>query len=223
MSPLGCRGCRPAAGAIIPWSFAMALKMTGAEMVITRAGRPGCRAPLRLSGRRRAADLRRAVPAGEGQARARAPGGRRGACRGGLRALDRQGRRRAGHLRARRDQRRHRPHRRADGFHSRRVHHRPGADAPDRQRRLPGVRHGRHHASLHQAQLAGEERRRSVARAARGVLRRPHRPPGPRRGRRSQGRAVRHRHLHRPQGRHATRPISRASRATPTPSRARSS
>ena len=55
---------------------------------------------------------------------------------------------------------------------------------------------------------------RSVARAARGVLRRPHRPPRPGRGRHSQGRAVRHRHLHRPQGRRATRPISRASRAT---------
>ena len=85
----------------------------------------------------------------------------------------------------------------------RRLHHRPGADAPDRQRRLPGVRHGRHHAALHQAQLAGEERRRSLARAARGVLRRPHRPAGPGRGRHSQGRAVRHRHLHRPQGRQA--------------------
>ena len=37
----------------------------------------------------------------------------------GLCALDRQGRRRAGDLRPRRDQRRHRPHRRADGFRAR--------------------------------------------------------------------------------------------------------
>ena len=34
----------------------------------------------------------------------------------------------------------------------------PGADAPDRQRRVPGMRHGRHHAALHQAQLSREER-----------------------------------------------------------------
>ena len=42
------------------------------------------------------------------------------------------------------------------------VHHRPGADASDRQRRLPGMRHGRHHPALHQAQLAGEGRERSA-------------------------------------------------------------
>ena len=30
-------------------------------------------------------------------------------------------------------------------------------DAPDWHRRLPGMRHGRHHPSLHQEQLAGEE------------------------------------------------------------------
>ena len=42
-----------------------------------------------------------------------------------------------------------------------------------------------------------------AARPARGVLRRPHRPARPRRRRRPQGRAVRHRHLHRPQGRPA--------------------
>ena len=95
------------------------------------------------------------------------------------------------------------PHRRADGFDSRRLHHRPGADAPDRQRRLPGVRHGRHHPALHQAQLAGAERRRPVARAARGVLRRPHRPSGSGGGRHPQGRAVRDRHLHGSQGRQA--------------------
>ena len=40
----------------------------------------------------------------------------RGPCRGGLCALDRQGRRRARHLGPGRDQRGHRAHRRADGF-----------------------------------------------------------------------------------------------------------
>ena len=53
-----------------------------------------------------------------------------------------------------------------------RLHHRPGADASDRQRRLPGMRHGRHHAAVHQAQLSGEAHRGPAARAARGV---PHR------------------------------------------------
>ena len=51
----------------------------------------------------------------------------------------------------------------ADGFDSARLHHRAGADASDRQRRVPGMRHGRHHAALHQAQLAGERRQRSGA------------------------------------------------------------
>ena len=37
-----------------------------------------------------------------------------------------------------------------------RVHHRPGADPSDRLGRLPGMRHGRHHAPLHQAQLSRE-------------------------------------------------------------------
>ena len=38
------------------------------------------------------------------------------------------------------------------------------ADLPDRQRRLPGGRHRRHHPALHQAQLAGEGHRRSSPR-----------------------------------------------------------
>jgi len=33
-----------------------------------------------------------------------------------------------------------------------------GPDAPDRQRRVPGMRHRRHHKALHQAQLAGARR-----------------------------------------------------------------
>ena len=67
---------------------------------------------------------------------------------------------RARHLGPRRDQRRHRPDRCADGFDPDGLHHRPGADASDRQRRLPGMRHGRHHAPLHQAQLSRQGRER---------------------------------------------------------------
>ena len=70
------------------------------------------------------------------------------------------------------------------------VHHRPGAHPSDRHRRLPGMRHGRHHPALHQAQLAGEGRERSVAHPARGLPDRHHRPARPGGGRHSQGRAV---------------------------------
>ena len=120
------------------------------------AGRAGRRGDLRLSGRCRAAALRRAVPAGQGAPHPgppRAGGGARGR---GLCPLDRQGRRGPGHLRPRCHQHRHRPHRRADGLGADRLPDRPGADAHDRQRRLPGGRHGRHHPALHQAQLPGE-------------------------------------------------------------------
>ena len=41
------------------------------------------------------------------------------------------------------------------------------------------MRHRRHHAALHQAQLSREGRERAEPRPARGVLRRAHRPPGP--------------------------------------------
>ena len=44
-----------------------------------------------------------------------------------------------------------------------RLHHRPGADPSDRQRRLPGMRHGRHHAAVHQAQLSRQGREQSFA------------------------------------------------------------
>ena len=75
------------------------------------------------------------------------------------------------------------------------LHHRASSDASDRQRRVPGMRHRRHHAALHQAQLAGARRQRSRQGAARGLLCRDNRPAGPGRGRRAEGRAVRHRHL----------------------------
>ena len=82
-----------------------------------------------------------------------------------------------------RDQRGDRAGRCADGQHSGRLPDRPGADAPDRQRRLPGGRHDRHHPAGDQAQLPRQARRGSGARRARGVLRgaqRPARPGGDR-------------------------------------------
>ena len=131
---------------------------------------------------------------------------------------------RARHLRSRRDQRRHRPHRRADGFHSAGLHHRAGADASDRLGRLPGMRHGRHHAPLHQAQLSREARsricrasctRRSMSRA---------RPPRSGRDRHSQGHPVRQRRYYRPRrtSQHKTyqpQPQGRHGRRSRQPSR----
>ena len=77
------------------------------------ARRPGREAPVRLSGRRGAADLRRAVRAGQRAAHPGAARAGRGARGGRLCALDRQGRLRAGDLRPRRDQCGDRPDRRA--------------------------------------------------------------------------------------------------------------
>ena len=120
---------------------------------------------------------------------------RRGPCGGGLCAFDRQGRRAARHLRPRRHQRDHRPHRRPDGFDPARLHHRSGADASDRLRRVPGMRHDRHHPQLHQAQLSRAPDRGSAAHPARGVLRRLAGSAGARRHRHAQGHPVRDRRL----------------------------
>ena len=46
-----------------------------------------------------------------------------------------------------------------DGLDSRGRHHRPGLHQADRQRRVSGSRHVRHHAFLHQAQFSGEDHR----------------------------------------------------------------
>ena len=151
--------------------------------------RRGSRGRLRLSGRRGPADLRFALQAEPAAPHPGAPraGGR--ACRRRLCALDRQGGRRAGDLGSRRHQRRDRPHRRADGFDPDRLPDRPGADPPDRQRRLPGGRHHGHHAALHQAQLSGEGRRRPGAHRPRGLLRGALGPSRAGRDRPAQGRA----------------------------------
>ena len=159
------------------------------------AGRSGRRAPFRLSRRRGAADLRRPVSAGQGEPHPGAARAGRRARGRRLCALDRQGRHRAGHLRPRRHQRGHRPDRRAVRFDSAGRHHRPGADPSHRQRRVPGMRHRRHHPAVHQIQLSGEDHRRSAAGAARGVPYRGQRPAGSGRGRYPEGHPVRQGHL----------------------------
>ena len=110
--------------------------------------------------------------------------------------------------------------RRADGFHPAGRHHRPGADPPDRLGRLPGVRHGRHHPPLHQAQLPGEaiEDLPRILHEAFHIA--THRPPRPGRDRHPEGRPVRHGRLCAARRATSTRPTARRSRATPTRSRA---
>ncbi len=115
----------------------------------------------------------------------RGPHGRR------LRARLRLGRWLCRDLGPRRDQPGHRHRQRDDGFDPDRLHHRPGRLDPDRQRRLPGDRHHRHHAADHQAQLLGDARRRTSCRRIRqGVLHRELGAPGSGAGRHHQGRAA---------------------------------
>ena len=83
-----------------------------------------------------------------------------------------------------------------DGFDPDRRPDRPGPDLHDRQRRLPGGRHRRHHPPLHQAQLAGEGHRQARRDHPPGLPRRHPRPPRPGARRHPQGRPVRHRRLH---------------------------
>ena len=66
----------------------------------------------------------------------------------------------------------------------------PGADAGDRPRRLPGVRHGGHHAPDRQAQLPGQGRARPGADDEEGVPHRAHRPARAGGGRRAEGRVA---------------------------------
>ena len=60
------------------------------------------------------------------ESRAGPPRAGRRPCGGRLRPVERQGRRASGDIGTRRDQYDHRPHRRADGFDSAGLHHRPG-------------------------------------------------------------------------------------------------
>ena len=95
------------------------------------------------------------------------------------------------------------PDRRAHGFDPDGLHHRPGADPSDRLRRFPGMRHDRHHAQLHQAQLSRAPHRGPAAHPARGVLYRLARPAGSGRRRHPEGRPVRDRRLYVPEERPA--------------------
>ena len=92
----------------------------------------------------------------------------------GLRPRHRPPRRGHGHERPGRHQHRHAAVRRLHGLDPARGHHRPGAVRGDRHRRVPGVRHRRHHDAGHQAQLARHRRRRtSRASSARRSTSRP--------------------------------------------------
>ena len=68
--------------------------------------------------------------------------------------------------------------------------HRAGADEGDRQRRLPGVRHRRHHPLGDEAQRAGDDARGAADGDPPGVPHRHHRPARPGARRRAQGRAA---------------------------------
>ena len=113
---------------------------------------------FRLPRRRDAAAVRRSLrpshPPHPGAARAkcRVRGRRLCAIHGTRRRLLR-------HLRPRRHQSGNRAGGFHDGLHSRGRHHRPGFHQADRQRRVSGSRHVRHHALLHQAQFPGEDHR----------------------------------------------------------------
>ena len=125
----------------------------------------GRRRRLRAPGRRDPADLRRVRARHDRAPRPRpARAGRRAHGRG-LRARVRARRRRDRHLRPGRDEPRHADRRRVDGLDAARLRHRPGAVAPDRHRRLPGVRHHRHHDPDRQALVARPGRRGDPARA----------------------------------------------------------
>ena len=132
--------------------------------------------PLGLPRRRRPLHLRRAVQAGHDRARAGAPRAGRRARRRRLCARHRRRRRRAGDLRPGRDECRHRHRHRLHGLDPDGDHHRAGADAGDRPRCLPGMRHRRHHAPDRQAQLPRQGRARPGADAEEGLPHRAHRP-----------------------------------------------
>ncbi len=149
----------------------------------------GRRFGLRLSGRRGAAHLRRAVALPRAHhALPRPPRAGRGAHGRGLRALFGQGRRGARHVGAGRDQRRHRHRQRLHGLDAHRRHHGPGAAPAHRHRRVSGGGHGRHHPALREAQLSGARRARPRGRGARGVLPRALGAARPRRHRHPEGR-----------------------------------
>ena len=100
-----------------------------------------------------------------------------------------------------RHERGHGTGRRTDGFDPAGGPHRAGADLHDRNRRLPGGRHRRHHAALHEDELAREGHGAAVGHHPPGVPRRHERSARAGAGRHSEGRAVRNRGLRGPAGR----------------------
>ena len=135
----------------------------------------GRRRRLRAPGRRDPADLRRVRARDDRAPRARPARAGRGAHGRGVRARDRTRRCRGRHVGAGRDEPRDADRRRLDGLDAARVHHRPGALAPHRHRRVPGVRHHRHHDPGGQALVARPGRRGAPARAEGRVPRRANR------------------------------------------------
>ena len=103
---------------------------------------------------------------------------------------------------------------------SARLHHRPGADPPHRLRRVPGMRHDRHHPQLHQAQLSRPQDRGPAAHPARGLLYRLARATRAGGRRHPEGRAVRQRRLHVP-AQHPAQDLSPAAQGRPRPGQAR--
>ena len=94
----------------------------------------------------------------------------------GLRESDGQDGRGAGDVGAGRNERGHRNRERVHGLHAARRHHRPGAAQDDRHRRVPGSRHRRHHAAVHEDELPRPSRRRAGGRDPRSVSSREQRP-----------------------------------------------
>ena len=134
--------------------FSRRMKRTGAQILWECLVREGVDDRIRISRWRDPAGLRRDAGLPH-PARPRPSRTGRDAHGRWLRAGDRQGRRRDRDLGAGRDQHGHRHRDGDDGLGADRLHHRPGRQQIDRQRRVPGDRHHRRHAADHQAQLPG--------------------------------------------------------------------
>ena len=152
--------------------------MRAADALCQALDERGSRTRFRHPRRRQPAairrDLRRGVRPHPGTPRAGCrPHGR--GLRQGIGARGRRDR----HLGPRRDQPRHAHRRRDDGLGPDRLHHRPGAHGPDRHRRLPGGRRGRHHTSGRQALAAGHRPAPDPRIHPQGLPHRLDRPPGP--------------------------------------------
>ena len=122
------------------------------------------------------------------------PGASRAGCRAhgrGVRGRHRSSRGGDGHQWAGRDQHGHPADGRVHGLDSHGVHHRSGAHDGHRHRRVPGVRHGGHHAQRHQAQRVGHDPAGAAVGHPPGVPHRHDGPPGTHADRRAQGRVDR--------------------------------